>query len=694
MKKLNTTLFTLLTGMFLPLATMAQQPKAAGPTPNKYQVAWQKMEYYAFIHFSMNTFTDIEWGYGDKDPKLFNPSDLDCRQWARTAKEAGMKGIILTAKHHDGFCLWPSKYTDYSVKNSPWKNGKGDLVKELAEACKEYGLKLGIYLSPWDRNNADYGKPEYITYFRNQLRELLSNYGDIFEVWFDGANGGTGYYGGARETRNVDRKTYYDWQNTFKIVRELQPAAMIFSDGGPDVRWCGDEEGWVGETNWSLLRRDEVWPGYPNYQELRYGHENGTHWVPAEVNVSMRPGWFYHQSEDHKVKTVPELVDIYYQSIGRNGTLLINFPVDKRGLIHEQDAENIIAMKKTIDAELKENLASNKRYMASNIRNKSSNYSVANAFDKNANTYWATDDNVRQANLIINFGEKKDFNRFLIQEYTPLGQRVKSFSIEAKTADGWKEIAKGTTIGYKRILRFPTVSSNALRLNINDAKACPLITEIGVFNAPKMLSAPSLSRNKQGLVTISVDDKENKVFYTLDGTNPDKNNNSYNAAFSLTDKAVVKAVSFDPSTQKYSPVSTANFDISRKKWKLIDSDAITSDLMFDGNPATTYHYEIKKTPAEITVDLDSVVNLRGIKYMPDQSRYPKGIIFGYEIFCSTDGQQWKKVLSGEFSNIKNNPLEQTLNFPAIQTRYIRFKAVSTTTDDKELGIAELDIITE
>ena len=265
----------------------------------------------------MNTFTDMEWGTGGESPELFNPTELDCRQWAKVCKDAGMKGIILTAKHHDGFCLWPSAYTEHSVKNSPWKDGEGDVVQELADACREYGLKLGLYLSPWDRNHADYGTDLYITYFRNQLRELMTNYGEVFEVWFDGANGGTGYYGGANEERRVDRETYYDWPNTRQIVRDLQPEAVMFSDAGPGVRWVGNESGWAGETNWSILRRDEFYPGSPNYRDLTSGHEDGTHWLPAEVDVSIRPGWYYHQSEDHKVKSVKQLVDIYYHSIGR-----------------------------------------------------------------------------------------------------------------------------------------------------------------------------------------------------------------------------------------------------------------------------------------------------------------------------------------------------------------------------------------
>ncbi|KKN19421.1 hypothetical protein LCGC14_0945840, partial [marine sediment metagenome] len=314
-------------------------PAPAGPLPSERQLAWQQLEYYAFIHFNMNTFTNMEWGTGAELPKQFDPSELDAEQWVKVAKDAGMKGIIITAKHHDGFCLWPTKTTEHSVKNSPWKDGKGDLIKDLSEACKVNGLKFGVYLSPWDRNNKDYGKPEYVNAFHEQLRELLSNYGDIFEVWFDGANGGTGYYGGANEERKIDNKTYYEWDEATKIVRELQPEAVIFSDAGPDIRWVGNEEGYANETNWSIMRRDEIYPGWPRYKELRSGHEDGTHWLPAEADVSIRPGWYYHPAEDHQVKSLPQLLDIYYRSVGRNASLLLNLPVDNRGLVHETDVK-------------------------------------------------------------------------------------------------------------------------------------------------------------------------------------------------------------------------------------------------------------------------------------------------------------------------------------------------------------------
>jgi alpha-L-fucosidase len=315
-----------LTLLMVCLASAATAPAPFGPLPTERQLRWHEMEYYGFLHFTVNTFTDKEWGFGDEKPAIFNPSQMDIRQWARVARDAGMKGLIITAKHHDGFCLWPSAYTEHSVKHSPWKNGKGDIVGELAAACREYGLRMGVYLSPWDRNSAVYGTPEYRTYYRSQLRELLTTYGDVFSVWYDGANGGDGYYGGANETRRIDNKTYYRWPEVHKIVRELQPMAVMFSDAGPDIRWVGNERGFGNETNYATLKRDELYPGTPRSRELPQGHRDGNYWVPAEADVSIRPGWFYHASQDERVKSLDQMLEIYYRSVGMGCNLLLNIP--------------------------------------------------------------------------------------------------------------------------------------------------------------------------------------------------------------------------------------------------------------------------------------------------------------------------------------------------------------------------------
>ncbi|MDZ7618551.1 MAG: alpha-L-fucosidase [Patescibacteria group bacterium] len=462
----------------------AEPPAPFGPLPRVRQLRWHEMEYYGFIHFTVNTFTDKEWGYGDEDPKIFNPTDLDPRQWAEVAKKAGMTGLIITAKHHDGFCLWPSKYTEHSVKNSPWKDGKGDVVAELAAACKANGLRMGVYLSPWDRNHADYGTPKYIEYYRNQMRELLTNYGDVFEVWFDGANGGDGYYGGARETRRIDNRTYYDWPNTWSIVRQLQPMATMFSDGGPDVRWVGNESGTGSETNWATLRRDEFLPGHADRDGLARGQADGTHWVPAEVDVSIRPGWFYHAHEDEKVKSVEKLVDIYYSSVGNGCTLLLNIPPDRRGRFHEIDCERLMGLRQVLDATFDRDLAAGKPATASNTRGNDLQFAAAKVTDGDRNTYWAADDDVRAAELVVELGAPTELNRVRVQEHIALGQRIESFAVDARVNGTWREIGQGTTIGPYRILRMPTVTADAVRLRITGSRACPTLSTLEVYLAP------------------------------------------------------------------------------------------------------------------------------------------------------------------------------------------------------------------
>ena len=461
----------------------AEPPAPFGPLPTKRHLRWHEMEYYGFIHFTVNTFTDKEWGYGDESPKIFNPTDLDPRQWAEVARKAGMKALIITAKHHDGFCLWPSEYTEHSTKNSPWKGGKGDLLAELAAACKANGLRMGVYLSPWDRNFAGYGKSEYLDYYRNQLRELLTDYGEICEVWFDGANGGDGFYGGARETRRIDGRTYYDWSNTWSIVRELQPMAVMFSDGGPDVRWVGNESGAGSATNWAALRRAEFGPGMSDRKALAQGQPNGTHWVPAEVDVSIRPGWFYHAKQDGRVKTVDELLEIYYSSVGNGCNLLLNIPPDRRGRFHEVDCERLLGLRKALDATFDTDLAHGKTVTASDIRGDDPQFSADKLTDGDRNSYWAADDDVRTAELTVELGKAVQLNRVRLQEYIQLGQRIDAFAVDARLDGRWQEIATGTTIGPRRILRTPTVAANAVRLRITGSRACPTISTLELYQA-------------------------------------------------------------------------------------------------------------------------------------------------------------------------------------------------------------------
>lgn len=668
--------------------TAVTPPEPELPIPAERQLAWQEMEFYAFAHFNMNTFTNMEWGMGDENPALFNPTAFDANQWAKVCKEAGMKGIIITAKHHDGFCLWPTGTTEHSVKNSPWKQGKGDIIKEISDACAAHGLKFGVYLSPWDRNHPDYGKPEYIDVFREQLRELLTGYGDIFEVWFDGANGGTGYYGGANEERRVDKKSYYDWENTYAIIRELQPDAVIFGDAGPDVRWVGNEHGFAYETTWSNLMRDSIYAGMPEYSEkYAAGQENGTHWVPAEADVSIRPGWYYHEYEDHKVKSLPQLLDIYYQSVGRNSSLLLNFPIDKRGLIHENDVEQLQKLTAKLKEDFSENLVSKcKNITASDFRG--NGFEPDLLIDGNNQTYWAASDWEMPHQVTLEFPSAITFNRLLVQEYIPLGQRVKGFQVEIKTENGWELLKSGTTIGYKRILRLPDSTTDAVRLTIKDAKAAPLLNNFGLYLAPKLVMAPEVKRDKEGWVSFEVPEEGLEVYYTLDGNEPEKKSLMYTGPFELLSPAELKVVAVDPDSGRTSDVKSVKFDVAKKKWSVVGATDNPQHL-FDGDAQTNY---VAKDN-QVTMDFGENLYLIGFTYLPMQNRYMTGVVSHYELYASLDAVSWEKISVGEFGNIANSPVEQTINLEPVTCRYLRFKATKTL-DNKPAVLAQVDVKTK
>ena len=570
--------FPTLVAAALLLLVGCHQVEPYGAVPTQQQLAWQDMDMYAFIHYSLNTYTDQEWGFGNEDPALFNPSDLDCRQWARVCKQAGMKGIIFTAKHHCGFCMWPSAYTEYSVKNAPWKDGKGDVVRELADACREEGLKFAVYLSPWDRNYAKYGRPEYITYFRNQLRELLTNYGDIFEVWFDGANGGDGWYGGANETRRID-KYYYDWPETYRLIRELQPHCVIWGDNAnrADLRWVGTEAGYVGETNWSTMPSE----GQADYAMLHYGVEDGDVWCPGETNTSIRPGWFYHETENAHVKSLSKLMDTYYKSVGRNSTLLLNFPVAPNGRIHPTDSLRGIAFKNMIDEVFKNNLVDKARVSHKGMT------------------------------TTVSFRRPTDFNRFVAEEDIALGQRVKKFTLEALVDGVWQpltdELAEDgdglTTIGHRRIICFPTVKASKLRFTIVDTKAEPVIKKIGLYLAP----------------------------------------------------------------------------------------ALTADIPNSGEKRSSGLHIFFSSPTQMLMDWDTEQTVTGFRYLPPQDG-TNGTVTHYTLWGSTDWRDWKKLASGEFSNIVNNPIWQSLTFPATKVRMLKFDA-DRLADGERMGYDDIEVVT-
>ncbi len=457
-------------------------PAAFGAVPSVRQLDWHGMEFYGFLHFTVNTFTGKEWGYGDEQPSIFNPTDFSADQIVQSAMRGGMAGLILTCKHHDGFCLWPSRHTGHSVKNSPWRGGHGDVVREISDACRSRGLKFGVYLSPWDRNHPEYGRPAYIEYYRNQLVELLTNYGPIFEVWFDGANGGDGYYGGACEKREIDRRTYYDWDNTWQLVRELQPDACMFSDIGPDIRWVGNENGIAGDPCWSTLNDNKFAPGEADPQILNSGHQNGFAWLPSECDVSIRPGWFYHPAEDALVRSPENLVDLYFQSVGRGASLLLNLPPDTRGRIQEADVEALAGFRNLLMKLIGSDRGPDSRISASNIRGNSRTFDQYNLIDGNPATYWATDDDVTSAEVILDFPKPISINAVRIREFLPLGQRVGTFAVETYSRGKWQECAGGMGIGNCRLLRFDARRTSRVRLRIEGSAACPALSELSLFS--------------------------------------------------------------------------------------------------------------------------------------------------------------------------------------------------------------------
>lgn len=449
--------------------TKVKAPAPFGATPSPRQMAWHDMKFYAFVHFTTTTFRDVEWGYGDAVPDEFQPTKYNPRQWAEVFKAAGMKGVILTAKHHDGFCLWPTKETDYCVANSSWRNGTGDVVGDLSREARRAGLRFGVYLSPWDRHDLRYATPAYIDYYRAQLRELLTNYGPIFEVWEDGANGGDGYYGGLKEKRTIG-PGYYDWPNTSFLIHSLQPDVIIWGAGG-DARWCGNESGYMPEPNWAVM---EV---------------NGTeYWNPAEVDVSIRPGWFYHASEDDRVRSVDNLMQIYYESVGRGANLILNVPPTKEGLIHPTDSATLVAFGKALKREFSHPLKHSaiKSLTASNVRGDDKTYDATRLTDGKRSTYWATDDEVREASVTMMLKSPQPLYALQLSEPIQLGQRIAKFSVEVQTSEGqWQQVATGTTIGPQHIMRLPDMKAQALRVNIESSRACPLMNELVLYLPPK-----------------------------------------------------------------------------------------------------------------------------------------------------------------------------------------------------------------
>jgi len=626
-------------------ASASTAPMPYGVLPTENQLNWQENNLYAFIHFGLNTFTDKEWGYGDEDPALFNPKHFDADQIVKSIAQGGFKAVILTCKHHDGFCLWPTKTTSHNITKSPFRNGKGDLVREIEQACRKYGLKFGVYLSPWDRNAPSYGSQQYVQMYRAQLTELLTEYGDICEIWHDGANGGDGYYGGARERRNIDRSTYYNWPSVWALERKLQPNALIFGDIGADLRWVGNERGYAGEPCWQTFTPISNEPGKaPSNGTIKSqlstnGTRNGKYWMPAEVDFSIRPGWFWHASQNDQVRTALNLWDHYFLSAGRGASMLLNVPPDTDGLVYKTDSIQLKLFGQLLKETFAKDLAKGATATASNIRGgDKKDFGPQHLFDGDQFSYWSTDDQQHTPEVTVQLKGKKTFDIIRLKENTKLGQRIDSLQVDAWMEGKWQWVAAANSIGSTRLLRLPAkITTDKIRVRIIAAPVCPALSDISLFNQSELVEK---LEKQQAL------ERQNKTGDTK-----------------------------EMSTWKVSSPKTAN-----------------SSFATDANPNTVWQATtaVNSKAAEITLDAGKVRSVLGLRYLPPSSSI--GAIDKYSVSVSTDGKDWTDVATGEFSNIQANPVEQSVRFTTpVAARYIRLTALHTV-DGKPAAIAELSVL--
>ncbi len=670
---------------------------SANITPSAKQLAWQRLETTAFVHFGTNTFYNQEWGQGNENPSCFHPALLNTDQWAKTIKDAGLNMLIFTCKHHDGLCLWPSKYTDHTIAASPWQHGKGDLVKQVAQSCRKYKLKFGIYLSPWDRHEPSYGNsPEYNNFFLNQLTELLTDYGTIDEVWFDGACG---------EGPN-GKKQVYDWESYYALIHKLQPNAVI-AVMGPDVRWVGTESGYGRETEWSVVpygfsdqdkiaensqqtaSKDGFLPsGDMVNQDLgsREALKNAQNliWYPSEVDVSIRPGWFWHGSENAKVKSPEKLLDIYFSSVGRNSVLLLNIPPDTNGLINEADVKSLNAWKSAINTIFKDNLA----YKA-NVKSSNFKVNIADITDYSDTTSWNPEEDELYS-FELELRKISEFDVLLLQENISKGQRIEQFSLQAWVDGEWKLVTKGTTIGYKRLLRFATVKTNKVRFTIEQSRLAPALAEFGLYKQlPTVTAKPSSASFKENIeVILLCSEPEADIYFTTDGSTPDKKSNKYIAPLNLheTTRLNCIAIKKDGTTGFSTNLSfqKANHEISmlfapNEKYSGGDALSLVDGAEGSADFADGRWSGFNGTDLDCIIDLGSVKELN--KFSINFNENTKSWVFrpqSVEFSVSTNGKGFEPIYTESFSKPEKEsgqiiPLRFKYNCKA---RYVKVKATN------------------
>jgi len=696
------------------LETVLAKSVDVRPTPR--QVAWQRDEISAFIHFGMNTFTDREWGDGKEDPKLFNPTEFDAHQWVRAAKAAGVSRMILTAKHHDGFCLWPSKYTEHCVRNSPWKDGKGDIVGEFINACRDEGMHYGIYISPWDRHEQSYGdSPKYNQYFQDQLREVLTTYPGIEEVWFDGA---------CAEGPN-GKKQEYDWRAYWKLIRELVPNTAI-TVRGPDVRWCGNEAGHTRQSEWSVIPMpgdDQPWESsdetLSGFLRDIYGDDLGSRdvlmrsrqnhavlsWYPSQVNTSIRPGWFYHSHEDDRVRSLDDLLNVYYGSVGGNGQFLLNIPPDRRGLFHENDVARLKQLGDVLKATFAQNLTTGAKLTAEVAGGKSAR-DIAAVLDDNPDTFWTSTDGSTAVTVTAQLPTSVRANCLMLQEHIASGQRVEGFEVEVLTDGKWRPAASGTTVGYKRLVRFADATISGIRVRFTQFRVRPTLASMGLYFAPTILTAPQIGRNGDGLVTIKTTEGA-CARYTLDGSNPTESSPLFTNPFSLPNggRIIAQAFPLTPGTSIVgSGAATSRIELGpiRINWKIVDCTSQDEDgqarKAIDDDPKSLWHTQFRDgtdpMPHHVSVDMGELLQVSGITYTPRKDQWENGIVMRARVEVSLDGQNWTIAADNvDFDNIVNSRQQQVVTFSTAMTaRYFRFTALRTAHDNNVASAADISIL--
>lgn len=657
--------------------------------PSARQLSWQATGCNAFVHFGMNTFSDREWGDGTEDPRGFAPTAFDASQWAKTFRRAGMKGLVMTCKHHDGFCLWPSQTTEHDVTSSPFRDGKGDVVGEVARACREQGLQFGVYLSPWDRNQKTFGTKAYQAVFLAQLRELLSNYGELFEVWFDGAH------------CPPDNPAIFDWQAVFQLVRELQPNAVI-AITGPDVRWVGNEAGKTRSEEWSVLPLPQQAPGpfaenrqsWRSLWQLRarnqapdLGSRNELQnakalcWWPAETDVSIRPGWFYHAADDSRVKSLNTLLDYWFSAVGGNAVLLLNVPPDRRGLIAAPDKAVLEDLGRYLDATFSEDLA-RQEGAARKLGKRSGEVLLA------------------KPTTVDLFDLREDVAKS--------GQRVESFVIEVLRGGTWRECARGTTIGFRRLLRTKPITGIGFRVTILTSRGEPSMQTFALHRRPTLLEAPRIRRDAKGVVTIEAGALT--VRYTTDGSPVSDKSPLYQGAFALPMGGTVRARAaasdaanrLTLATVDTAGESSARFGLAPYGWKVVNCSSEQGGTeaaahAIDGDADTLWHSRYSPDtpghPHHLTIDLGKAHALTGFLYQPRTSG-SNGTTVDYAFEGSSDGQKWTELARGSFDNMANNPSERSVRFPkpAANTKFVRWTALREVQGRAWASVGELSVL--